>query len=220
MRLSERRIGYRIVSWLSKLTLIGVVLVLASNIWITKAVEDLAYFDTDSIPSSQVGLVLGTSKLSPNGKPNLYFRYRMEAAALLFKKGKVKHLLLSGNNDSRYYNEPLDMQKALLELDIPEQAMTLDYAGYRTYDSIVRSKEVFHSTNITIISQHFHNVRALYIAQGEGIHAVSFAARDVPPNYSYPTLIREYLARPKAIWDLLVVKPVINLATNQERSNS
>lgn len=131
----------------------------------------------------------------------------MEAAALLFKEGKVKFLILSGNNDSKYYNEPLDMQKALMKLGIPETALILDYAGYRTFDSVVRCKEVFNEDTITIISQDFHNARALYIAQHEEINAVSFAAQDVPTGYSLRTLIREYLARPKAVLDVYLFRP-------------
>ncbi|HLK98917.1 MAG TPA: ElyC/SanA/YdcF family protein, partial [Hymenobacter sp.] len=121
--------------------------------------------------------------------------------------GKVKYLILSGNNDSEYYNEPADMQRALVKLGVPVSVMTLDYAGYRTFDSVVRCKDVFNQDKITIISQHFHNARALYIGNHEGIEAVAFAAQDVPDGYSLRTLVREYLARPYALLDVYVLRP-------------
>ena len=131
----------------------------------------------------------------------------MEATARLFKEGKIKYIILSGNNDSEYYNEPSDMKKALIKLGVPESVLTLDYAGYRTFDSVVRCKEVFNQENITIISQNFHNARALYICAHEGINAVAFAAQDVPDGYSFRTLIREYLARPLAMLDVHLLRP-------------
>lgn len=190
---------------------LGVVFVLLCNVLVVMSTRLQSHFSLKSLPSNDVGLVLGTSKNTNEGKENLYFKYRMEAAALLFKKGKVKFLILSGNNDSKYYNEPLDMQKALMKLGIPETALILDYAGYRTFDSVVRCKEVFNEKNITIVSQDFHNARALYIARHEEIHAISFAAQDVPNGYSIRTLVREYLARPKAVLDVYVFRPTTTL---------
>ena len=140
----------------------------------------------------------------------------MEATARLFKVGKIKYIILSGNNDSRYYNEPLDMQKALLNLGVPENVMTLDYAGFRTFDSVIRCKQVFNQDNFTIISQNFHNARALYIARNEGIEAISFAAQDVPDGYSLRTLVREYLARPKAVLDVHFLRPSADVTSNNE----
>ncbi|HEV7347294.1 SanA/YdcF family protein [Telluribacter sp.] len=170
----------------------------------------------NQLPSNDVALVLGTSRNSERGKMNLYFKYRMEATARLFKEGKIKYIILSGNNDSQYYNEPLDMQKALLDLGVPAHVMTLDYSGFRTFDSVVRCKEVFNQESFTIISQNFHNARALYIAHHEGIQAISFAAQDVPTGYSIKTLIREYLARPKAVLDVHLIRPSANITSNIE----
>ena len=131
----------------------------------------------------------------------------MEATARLWKEGKVKTLILSGNNDSEYYNEPADMKRALLKLDVPQEAMILDYAGFRTFDSVVRCKTVFGHRKITIISQNFHNIRALYIGNHEGMEAIAFAAQDVPDGYSLRTLVREYLARPYALLDVYILHP-------------
>jgi SanA protein len=185
----------------------AIVFVLLCNVWVVESTRSMSYFSVKSLPTSEVGLVLGTSKTTFDGKENLFFKYRMEAAARLFKEGKVKYLILSGNNDSKYYNEPLDMQKAILALGVPLNALELDYAGYRTFDSVIRSKEIFKENNITIVSQDFQNARALYIAKNEGINAVAFAAQDVPSGYSVRTLVREYLARPKAVLDVHFYRP-------------
>ncbi|TLU99625.1 SanA protein [Dyadobacter luticola] len=192
------------------------VFILLCNLWVVYCTRQYNYFSIGSLPSNDVALVLGTSRNSEKGKENLFFKYRMEATARLFKEGKIKYIILSGNNDSQYYNEPLDMQRALLNLGIPENVMTLDYAGFRTFDSIIRCKEVFNQDNFTIISQNFHNARALYIAHNEGIEAISFAAQDVPDGYSIRTLIREYLARPKAVLDVHILRPAADVTSNRE----
>jgi len=190
------------------------VFILLCNLWVVYCTRQYSYFSIESLPPNDVALVLGTSKKSEKGGENLFFKYRMEATARLFKEGKIKYIILSGNNDSQYYNEPLDMQRALLNLGIPENVMTLDYAGFRTFDSIVRCKEVFNQDNFTIISQNFHNARALYIAHNEGINAISFAAQDVPDGYSFRTLVREYLARPKAVLDVHILRPAADVTSN------
>lgn len=194
----------------------SLVFILLCNLWVVYCTRQYNFFSIENLPSNDVALVLGTSKKSEKGKDNLFFKYRMEATARLFKEGKIKYIILSGNNDSQYYNEPLDMQRALLNLGIPENVMTLDYAGFRTFDSIIRCKEVFNQDNFTIISQNFHNARALYIAHNEGINAISFAAQDVPDGYSLRTLVREYLARPKAVLDVHVLRPAADVTSNIE----
>jgi SanA protein len=172
-------------------------------IGIVSSTESKNYYSLYNMPSNDVGLVLGTSKAIHGGKENIFFRYRMEAAAKLYREGKVKFLILSGNHDSVFYNEPNDMKKALMSLGVPENVMTLDFAGFRTYDSILRCKEVFNQNNFTIISQPNHNSRALFLANELGINAIAYAAQDVPA--SYKTMLREYLARPKAILDVYLL---------------
>lgn len=169
--------------------------------------KNKVFFDLKSLPSNDVGLVLGTSKYVARGKENLFFRYRMEASALLFKEGKVKYLILSGNKEAETYDEPKAMKQALTKLGVPEDAMMLDTAGYRTYDSVIRCREIYGQDRVTVISQNFHNARALYLAGHEGLDAIGFAAQDVPDGYSVKTLLREYLARPKAMLDVYVLKP-------------
>lgn len=184
-----------------------VVAILLCNWLVVLTTQHKVFFDVSSLPSNDVGLVLGTSKYVARGKENLFFKYRMEASALLFKEGKVKYLILSGNKEAETYDEPKAMKQALTKLGIPENVMLLDTAGYRTFDSVVRCREVYGQERVTVISQNFHNARALYLAEHEGLDAVGFAAQDVPDGYSFKTLLREYLARPKAMLDVYVLKP-------------
>ncbi|MEA5256893.1 ElyC/SanA/YdcF family protein [Arcicella aquatica] len=176
--------------------------ILVCNIWIVYSTEDRNFYSLDKLPSNDIGLVLGTSKAVQGGKANLFYKYRMEAAARLYKEGKVKFLILSGNHDSIFYNEPNDMKKSLMRLGVPENVLILDYAGFRTYDSIIRCKDVFSQRKFTIISQPTHNARALFLANHLGVDAVAFAAQDVQSGYK--TYLREYLARPKAILDVYI----------------
>ncbi|WOK08905.1 ElyC/SanA/YdcF family protein [Imperialibacter roseus] len=180
--------------------------VIASNVWIMWKTTDDIHFNVEEIPAVDVGVVLGTSKRSVDGGANSFFTTRMEAAAKLYKAGKVKHLILSGDNNTKYYNEPQDMFNALLVLGVPAQDMTMDYAGFRTLDSIVRSKEVFGQNEIVIITQQFHAYRALFISKFYGIKAVTFASDDAAKSGMKSVVSREWLARPKAILDLYVLK--------------
>lgn len=213
------RVAKRIIKGGIVLVFLGATVVLICNWWVVYNTRNQTYFDIQKLPANDIGLVLGTSKFVRTGKENLFFRYRMEATARLWKEGKVKYLILSGNNDSEYYNEPVDMQRALIKLGVPASVMTLDYAGYRTFDSVVRCKDVFNQEKITVISQNFHNARALYIGNHEGMEAIAFAAQDVPDGYSLRTLIREYLARPYALLDVYVLRPQ-PLKDNWERKRS
>lgn len=212
------RTVWRALSWWFWGVVAVILIILLCNMAVVKSAKPYTFFAIDSLPTRNAALVLGTSKGLLGGGDNLYFKYRMEATSRLFKQGKVKYLILSGNNDSEYYNEPKDMQKALLALGVPSDAMILDFSGKRTYDSILRAKYLFHENSLTIISQNFHTARALYIAQAESLDAVAFAAQDVPAYYSYHTILREYLARVKAILDVHFLHPQANITDNQERS--
>lgn len=136
------------------------------------------YSDVQSLPTNRVGLVLGTSARVRSGGPNRYFVNRMQAAAELYRAGRVQRLLVSGDNSREGYNEPLDMQQALIALGVDSSAITMDFAGFTTFDSIVRARRVFQQSRFTIISQRFHNERALWIARTYGINAIAFNARD------------------------------------------
>jgi len=147
-------------------------LVMICNYWVVSSGEPFSYTTLENIEARDVGLVLGTGR-SVNGRhENPFFTYRMEAAAALYHAGKIKHILVSGDNSSVNYNEPRDMRKKLMALGVPATAITMDFAGLRTLDSIVRAKKIFQQKKIIVISQAFHNYRALFIARYHGIDAV------------------------------------------------
>jgi SanA protein len=131
------------------------------------------------LPSVRVGLVLGCSRPTRDGRRNLFFDRRIAAAAEPFRAGRVQYLQLSGDNSRTDYDEPSDMRRALVQAGIPPARLVLDHAGFRTLDSVVRAKEVFGLGEVIIVSQHFHNERAVYLARARGIEAFGFDAKDV-----------------------------------------
>lgn len=164
--------------------------------------------DISALPKVKVGIVPGTIRYLSSGNPNLYFSYRIDAAVKLYQSGTISHLLISGDNGRKGYNEPLDMKNALMEQGIPESAITLDYAGFDTYDSMIRAKKVFGQEKYIVISQEFQNERAVYIARRFGIEAYGFNAKDVKNYGGFRTKVRETLARVKAFVEVqLGVKP-------------
>lgn len=189
------------------LTTLGVLLLalLAANAWVVGAAHGYVYDDLESLPVNDVGLVLGTSPYTRRGNRNLLFRHRVRAAAELYEAGKVRHLLLSGANPDETYNEPRKMYQALVALGVPPTAMTFDFAGFRTLDSVVRAREVFGLERVTVISQRYHDYRAVFIARNRGLEAVAYARPEEETRQPLRTETREYLARAKAVLDLFVL---------------
>jgi len=174
---------------------------------ISNSTQLQTYSLVNDIPAKKVGLVLGTSKYISNGQDNLFYIYRLNAAKELFENQKVEFLILSGDNSTNQYNEPQTMKTDLIELGIPEEKIFLDYAGFRTLDSVIRAKEIFSEDDFTIISQEFHNQRALFIANFNNINAIAFNAKDVPIKKSFRVYIREKFARVKTALDLITGVP-------------
>lgn len=202
----KRNIIRNIIYTLSLLILTCIGGIVSCNTIINRNTAPHLYGDITELPANEVGLLLGTSPKLKNGKNNLYFDHRITAAIHLYKAGKIKYILISGDNRRRNYNEPEYMRKALLQGGVPEEAIYLDYAGFRTLDSVIRAKKVFGQNRFTVISQKFHNARAVYIARKNGIEAIGFNARDVDTYSGFKTQIRERLARVKVFLDLLTRK--------------
>lgn len=194
----------RLFKWLFIIIFLLFFSIIGCNYWITNSSKTQLYSDINNIPERKVGLVLGASKKTSRGTTNLYFTYRILAAYQLFKANKVQYLLLSGDNHDKDYDEPSDMREALMALGVPDSCIILDYAGFRTLDSVVRCNEVFGEDSITIVSQEFHNQRALFIANKNNINAIGFNAKEVNKNYSFKTRLREYFARVKCVLDIYV----------------
>ena len=164
------------------------------------------HFDAlTALPTNRVGLVLGTNKFVARGRHNAYYTQRITAAAKLYKAGKVEFLLVSGDNRRSDYNEPVTMKHDLIAAGVPKNKIICDYAGFRTLDSLIRAKEVFGQSKLTVISQRFHNERALFLARANEIEAVAYDAGtgDFPQG---KTALREILARVQAVLDTWVLR--------------
>lgn len=196
------------------------VLLISSNVWVVFATQKYVFNDVDSIPHRSVALVLGTSNRLTDGSPNPFFTNRIETAYQLFKSGKVDHIIVSGDNRSRFYNEPVAMRNALIKKGVPSSVITLDFAGLRTLDSIVRCKEIFGQGSVTIITQSFHSYRALFISQYYHIDAVALVADEPGTWQSAKVIVRELLARPLAILDLYIFKTSPRFLGDKEELNS
>lgn len=177
--------------------------IFAINAWINTQAKNKLFNSTEQIPKTYVAIVLGTSHKVAGGNENLYFTYRIQSAVDLFNAGVVQKILVSGDNGTMQYNEPREMRKALIKLGIPDSCIVLDFAGFRTFDSVVRAKEVFGLDSFIIISQQFHLQRALFIANAKGITAYGYVAKD--PGSSLKTQLREYPARVSAFIDCYIL---------------
>jgi len=194
--------------WWSLIALLAVatlLLVLGCEEWIAKTAEGRCYDAVDSVPKAPAAVVLGTAPRLADGRANLFFLPRMEAAAALFKAGKVQSLIVSGDNGTQNYDEPTEMKRVLVQMGVPEAKIVCDYAGFRTLDSVVRAKEVFGQQHLIFVSQRFHNARAIYLAKAFGIEAWGINAADVPVKLSVKTFLREKLACVKAVMDVKVL---------------
>lgn len=188
-------------------TVLALVLVALANRWVINSTDAYLYRDSSLMPDNEVGLVLGCSPFISSGKPSPQFHGRMQAAAELYRLGKVKRLILSGANPDSRYNEPKKMREALLGLGVPSDAMVLDFAGDSTYESIIRAKEVFGLSQVTLITQRYHSYRAVFLARKTGLRADAYIApladnggmglRNPP---------REVFARAAAVLDVFIYR--------------
>ena len=177
----------------------------ACNLLVKRSVEGRIYDDVALVPYNKVAVLLGTGKYNRNGSTNAFYVRRLRACQQLYQAGKIEHVLISGDNSHTNYDEPTWMKEDLVALGIPPETIHLDYAGFRTLDSMVRAKEVFGLDRFTIVSQPFHNERALYLAEQKGIDAVAFNAENVPiRRWQLRMTVREWLARVNAVMDILL----------------
>ncbi|MFH0256634.1 vancomycin high temperature exclusion protein [Vibrio rumoiensis] len=199
------------LKWLTRsLTALAIILVLfiSGIVLIDRLIswqtQSSIYHDIADVPKYDIGLVLGTSKYIGHTL-NTYYSHRIEAAIELHRQGKVNTFLLSGDNAHRSYNEPWTMKRDLLKAGIKEENIHLDYAGFRTLDSIVRAKEIFLADHFLIITQDFHCERALYIARYNHINAQCLAVPGPVETSGLSIRIREVFARTKAFLDLYIL---------------
>ncbi|QIM68321.1 MULTISPECIES: SanA/YdcF family protein [Basfia] len=211
-----KKIQSKIVSFLAKSSLkrlvqtcailagIAIVSLATLDQMIGYSVRNDIYTDITKVPHRPYGVLLGTAKYFARNTPNLFYVNRLNAAEALFKSAKIDYLLLSGDNRTLQYNEPRTMFKDLRKKGIGEEFLYMDFAGFRTLDSIIRAKEIFNATPMVIITQRFHCERALFIAKFHHIDAICFAA-EYPKDYPF-VRFREVFARLLMLWELFIEK--------------
>ncbi len=184
-------------------TIIFLLVTIWTNNEVIKASENYITNDMGKVEANNVGLLLGTSKKVKSGRDNQYFFNRIDATVDLYKNGKIKNVIISGDHGRKDYNEPEDMKGELIKGGIPDSVIYLDYAGFRTLDAVIRAKEIFGQNSFLVISQKFHNERAVFIARKFGINAFGYNAKEVGKLYGFRTKLREFFARDKVFFDLI-----------------
>ena len=190
------------------LIVVCLALMLICNQIVVNNARGKAFSDIDSIKYNKVGLLLGTTPQARIGRiKNYFFIYRIDAAEELYKAGKIEKILISGDENSLDgINEPECMRDSLVARGVPASDIILDGKGYRTICSVFNANKVYGLKSFTIISQKFHNERALYQAEHLGLDVENLQAYNAKMPQSrraYITTIREYFARVKMFWDLV-----------------
>jgi len=190
------------------LTVLGLLVFFLPRI-ITSVYAVFKAYSVENVPPDRVAIVFGAG-LRRDGTPTAVLRDRVETAAQLYLEGKVKKLLMSGDNRVVNYNEPEAMQLHARSLGVPDEAIVLDYAGRRTYDTCYRAKFIFGVESAILVTQQFHMSRALFTCNALGLKAVGVEA----DNYYYLKRsrlywnIREQFATVSAFWDVYFKKPL------------
>jgi len=181
------------------------VFLLASNAWLVGVTSArIIKPEAGCSKGFEVALVFGTSQFLRSGRSNPHYYGRINLAAQLYQQGRVQHLLLSGDNRSLYYNEPAKMQQDLLDRGVPLEAMTLDSAGFSTFDSLKRSRDVYGLHQLLLITQNYHLPRALFIADHLGMEVSGCAAEGPEWSAMRKVWLREVIARLKTLGDLYI----------------
>jgi len=172
-----------------------------ANLYIYRESKQYLYNSTKLIPHAEYGLLLGTSKYFKKGEHNDFYANRVEAAVLLISQNKISKIIVSGTHELVNYSEPLSIKKDLMSKGVADSLIILDFDGDRTLLSIMNFKNEYKKDSLIIISQDFHNQRAVYLARKHGLNAWGFNAKEVKFSTSYKVLFRELFAKGKAIFE-------------------
>ena len=196
---------YLLLWWwrLLALAALGVMLLLGLNAWFVGKTSERIQTPCRAAP---VGVLFGTSQFLRSGQANPHYYGRVNLAAELYHQGRVEYLLVSGDNRTRYYNEPARMQEDLLERGVPVEAMILDHAGFSTFDTLKRAKQVFAVDQTLLITQDYHLPRALFIAHSLGLDSYGCVADGPYWTAMKSIFFRELAARLKTLGDLYIWK--------------
>ena len=195
----------RLLRGLLALTIAGVAVLLTCELWVRTVAAAECFEQVADVPRAPVALVLGCAETLPDGRNNLYFGRRMDAAAELFRSGTVERLIVSGDNSTVSYDEPTAMKAALVARGVPEERIHCDYAGFRTFDSVVRAELVFGQRSFVVVSQRFHAERAVFLARSRGLEAWGYCAEAVGGGAGLRIRARETVARTAAVLDAHVL---------------
>lgn len=200
-----RAVLRKILSFLVVVVLVSLALTAAADIYVRSLSKNRLHNSVESVPGGRAALVFGTSPHLAPGVDNPYFTARIEAAASLWKSGKVPFIIVSGDNRAKDYNEPQAMQNALVARGVPADRVVRDFAGLRTLDSVVRVKEVFGQSSILFVTQEFQNERAICLARHHDIDAEGLNCGGEPSGLpGARNWTRERLARVRMILDLYI----------------
>lgn len=192
------------------------VIIFACDAMVEQHARGISYTNVEEIPATEYGLLLGTTPQTRFGKKSDFFKFRIDATEALYKAQKIRRIVISGDENSLDgVNEPECMRDSLVARGIPAQSIVLDGKGFRTLDSVVRMSKVFGVNAFTIISQEFHNERALYLATHLDLEikeVQAFHAQSPTTNSAFITYVREYLARVKMFIDIFTKKEPQTLA--------
>ena len=204
--MKSRRFSFKRASILFLGLLAGLALMVwGSHVWVERTAHAVCYDDAEKVPPMDVAVVLGCSPKIGH-QVNLFYQYRIEAALALYRANKIRAFIVSGDNGSHQYDEPTAMKESLIAGGVPEQDIYCDYAGFRTLDSVVRAEAIFGQKKFILLSQRFHNERAVFLARHHGLEAVGFNARDISHARGLMTHLREYLARVNAVLDVTLLQ--------------
>jgi len=203
MKIKKKHIAWTVAS-----CLLAVAVVAQACYWaVSLSTKGQVYSSVKDVPYNEVGMVLGTGPTTKWGRANRFFLYRIDAVVELYKAKKIRFVLISGDNSHEDYSEPDVMRDSLIAKGVPSDVIYLDYAGFRTWDSVIRAKEVFGQSKMTVVSQKFHNERSIFIGRRFDMELVGFNAKDTPSRRNMlRAYLRENLARVKIFVDLLTGK--------------
>ncbi|RBI65762.1 sanA-like protein [Vreelandella sulfidaeris] len=194
----------RLLMSLGALLLLATLLFIGGNFWVLATTAAYIERQPQQCRPTDVGIVFGTSHWTRSGVRNPHFHARMRTAASLIEHSQVDHLLLSGDNRTQAYNEPRAMWRELYRRGVASEQMTMDFAGFSTYDTLVRARDVFQLDKTLLITQGWHLPRAIYIGRALGMDVTGCVADDATVNVGWHLKLREWAARVATLGDLYI----------------
>ena len=186
--------------------MLGIIAFLAIQIYMTTSAKKYMLNEASDAPVCDAVMVLGAMVYS-SGRPSPILRDRLDYGYELYAEGKAGKILVSGDHGQKEYDEVNTMKNYLMGMGVPGEDIFMDHAGFNTYDSMYRAKEIFQIKSLLISTQRYHMGRAIFIARSLGIDAYGYPSEDKPEYPMASMIAREVFARVKAYWDTLIKRP-------------